>query len=147
MSSDSQSPTDEAGSVPLAVDANSGIPKAARGFLKTATRDLSEEELASPAARRFLIAEIERLDKDCDDLRQLRIDHGALREKYARLDEKAKRVRWVEILSTAALSAGSVGIGAAPSFVIVNEVATVGWIILACSLLLAIAGIASRFSK
>lgn len=141
------SPTDEAGSVPSPPEVQNDDKKSSRGFLRTAARDLSEEELGTAAARRFLIAEIERLDQECDETRQLRQDHNDLREQYARLDEKTKSTRWTELLSFVTLSVGSAGIGAAPSYISVEEAATMGWVMLAFSSLLFLTGVASRVFK
>ncbi|WP_148309086.1 hypothetical protein [Sphingopyxis fribergensis] len=56
---DDQSATEEAGSVPVSYPEVEGREKQEpRGFLGIARRDLSEDELATAAARRFLIAEI-----------------------------------------------------------------------------------------
>ena len=59
------SATDEAGSTPTTegVPSSAEVKESARGFLNLSRRALSEEELSTPAARRFLIFEIERLDR------------------------------------------------------------------------------------
>jgi hypothetical protein len=65
--SQSSSATEELGSTPIdAAEMAAGETKEQpRGFLQAARRGLSEEELSTPAARRFLIADLERLDRLC----------------------------------------------------------------------------------
>jgi len=61
------SATEETGSTPLSptIAADGETKETPRGFLSVARRNLTDEELSAPAARRFLIAEIERLDQLC----------------------------------------------------------------------------------
>lgn len=60
------SETEEGGSTPIELSqAPPETKESMRSFLAQARRSLSEEELATPAARRFLIPEIERLDERC----------------------------------------------------------------------------------
>ncbi len=70
MVSGANSATDERGSVPIPahVAAETQAKEPARAFLQSARRDLSDDELATPAARRFLIVDLERLDDRCAQL-------------------------------------------------------------------------------
>lgn len=143
-----QQPTDEAGSVavrlPVGEVPEKGTP---RNFLDTARRDLSEEELASPAARRFLIAEIERLDEECSGHRALRDDHADLRVEVATLRAVQSRSRSVEFLLFMTSTLGAAGIGAAPSYFSLVGGQTVGFVVFAASALLIASGIISRVLK
>jgi hypothetical protein len=138
--------TDEVGSVPVANDV--GTPEVSkeppREFLRVGRKVLNEEELSSPAARRFMIAEIERLDAECTALRGLAAPYNDLRVKCAVLEESQRRSRWYNILSVMCLSAGSAGLGAAPSYLAISDLHGVGWTFAIVSGVLVVAGIASR---
>jgi len=81
--------TEEAGSTPLPVQEEAAREKReVRSFLGAAKRDLTDEELASPAVRRFLIAEIDRLEVDCAQLREVQLTYNDLRVSNATLTER-----------------------------------------------------------
>lgn len=141
------SATEEAGSTPVHSENAADQEKDARRFLTPARRDLSEEELASPAARRFLIAEIERLDTECADHKEIRQQYNDLRVEHARTQERGRRDKWNEVLSFVCLSVGSAGIGAAPSYMMEPTLAAVGWVFLGGSVLLVLIGVASKIWK
>jgi hypothetical protein len=138
--------TDEAGSTPLPTEGSAG-QKAPRSFLSSAMRDLSEEELAAPAGRRFLIAEIERLDKECDTYRGVNDRYHDLRVDYAKLQEATRTSRWLEILSFTSSSIGSVGIGAAANYLSLPAMRSTGVIILVGSCILVITGLIAKVFK
>ena len=140
--------TEEAGSTPVGVDAAASQPKQQpRRFLDVARRDLSEEELASPAARRFLIAEIERLDDDCGELKPLRQELLTLKVENATLKEAGKKDTWKERLSFVASTIGAAGIGAAPSYIGTAATSQAGWIIAVGAALLVLVAVWSRLAK
>jgi len=72
MARNPASATDESGSIPIAAEevAATAAKEPARAFLQSARRNLSDDELSTPAARRFLIAELERLDQLCIELKE-----------------------------------------------------------------------------
>lgn len=142
------SPTEESGSIPtVAAEQDKRGEVKRRAFLSSAMRDLREEELDSPAARRFLIAEIERLDRDCDEHKDLGREHNDLRVKYARLEERSSKHKWLEVLSFVATTVGAAGLGAAPSYISTTTLAPVGWVFAIGSALLVISGVAFRVLK
>lgn len=136
--------TDEAGSTPTSNAQDKPTKDVRRGFLSSAMRDLSEEELDSPAARRFLIAEIQRLDTECDEGKSLSLSYNDLRVENAQLRERSKKSRAIEILSFVSTSAGAAGLGAAPSYISVAEVAGVGWVFAVVAAILVLTGIICR---
>jgi len=142
----SASATEEAGATPVAAAevAASETKEPARGFLQAARRRLSEEELSTPAARRFLIAELERLDLYCSESQQFVAKYHDQRVTIATLTEASKRNAWNEILSFMCLSVGSAGLGAAPSYLGIPGAQTYGLVFLALSAVLLVGGIASR---
>ena len=143
------SATEEQGSIPsLDGDADSAPPKESpRGFLQISRRQLTEEELSTPAARRFLIFEIERLDQECADHRPYIEQYHEQRVTIATLQEKIYKSRWSEILSTLCLTIGSIGLGAAPSYLSVTSLQADGYALLGLSVVLVLGGIASRIWK
>jgi hypothetical protein len=143
------SATDEQGSIPSPSEEDDAAPpkESPRGFLQTSRRELTEEELSTPAARRFLIFEIERLDKECVDHRQYIEQYHDQRVIIATLEEKIHRSRWSEVLSTLCISAGSVGVGAVPSYLTAPNMQSYGYVILGVSSILILAGVASRIWK
>ena len=111
------SATDESGSIPVPADvaAATRAKEPARAFLQSARRDLSDNELATPAARRFLIADLERLDQQCAELQSYADKYHDQRVTIATLTADAQKSKWNEILSFVCLSVGSAGLGASPS--------------------------------
>ncbi len=138
------SATEETGATALVL---SETKEASRSFLQVGLRALNEEELSSSAARRFLLYEIERLDKICAKSEIFIEKYHDQQVEIATLTEAGKISRWNEILSFICLSVGSAGIGAAPSYISVPGVEKVGWFILGLSVILVGAGIMSRVWK
>lgn len=138
--------TEEAGSEPVSGVTN-GVKQEPRRFLGLARRDLSEDELATPAARRFLIAEIERLDIECDVLRATASELVDFKVANAKLAESQKKSTWNEILSFACSTLGAVGIGAAPSYFGVAALQPTAWTILVGSALLVIIAVLSKVMR
>ena len=140
------SPTEDTGSVLVDNDATEqGVSKEQpRDFLKVGRKNLNEDELASPAARRFMIAEIERLDAECVALRNMGEKFTELRVRYATLEATDRHHRWLEILSSASIAAGSAGLGAAPSYLAIDGVHGIGWTFVIGSGVLVGVGILSR---
>jgi hypothetical protein len=143
------SSTEEAGSTPTPT--GEGKPpeakEPARGFLQLRRRALSEDELSTPAARRFLIFEIERLDQQCQEIQEFVQKYHDQRVIIASLEVSVKASRWNEILSSTCLAVGSAGLGAAPSYVALPTMAFFGWIIFGLSAVLVAGGVASRIWK
>lgn len=149
MASTVNSATDESGSIPVPADvaAATQAKEPARAFLQSARRNLSDEELATAAARRFLIADLERLDQECAELQSYAEKYHDQRVTIAILTADAKKSKWNEILSFVCLSVGSAGLGAAPSYLTLKDGAALGYMLLAFSIILIAGGIASRVYK
>jgi hypothetical protein len=149
MAPKTASATDESGSVPIAAEEveATAAKEPARAFLQSARRNLSDDELATPAARRFLIADIERLDELCTELKEFERQYNDQRVVIATLTEASKSSRWNELLSFVCLSIGSGGLGAAPSYLALKDGTAIGLMVVIFSLVLVITGIASRVWK
>jgi hypothetical protein len=143
------SATEETGAIPVssAISATSEVKESTRAFLQAARRDLTEDEAASPAGRRFLIAEIERLDLLCAEYQSLAQNYHDQRVEIATLKEAAKPVRWNQILSFVSLSIGSAGVGAAPNYFTIEGGVAVGLVVFGLSVVLVVVGIASQVWK
>jgi hypothetical protein len=138
----SSSSIDEAGATPIPLTSES---KQSRSFLATARRNLSEEELAAPGVRRFLIDEIERLDARCAELQPFNEKYHDLRVEKAVLDAKLTGSRLTDALSAVCLSAGSAAIGASSKFFEAHVLT--GSILLGAAVVLLCAGIVAKVYK
>jgi hypothetical protein len=129
-----------------------------REFLRAARRNLTEVEAASPAGIRWLTHDVERLDQECGALRgelsELRTRHEVLQNEHMdkrveieSLKAKSRDSLKTEILSIICMSAGSVGLGAAPKYLDIPEAAQFAVIVLAVSVVLIIGGIVLRVWK
>src|SRR5690242_6518962 len=119
--------TEDSGSVAVARAAvrASEIKQQGFDFLQSGRRDLSEEELSAPAVRRFLIAEIERLSVENGKLVAIRDLYYEAKTDLAVEREQSKVSRKVDLLSFVCLTAGSAGLGAAPSYF---SFSSLGWV-------------------
>jgi hypothetical protein len=119
-----------------------GIAVSAEGPLKEIS-GVDDKEL-SMVAKRFLVAEINRLVDENQQLKQCKDKYHDVDKKLAVLKETLRPFRINELLSSACLIAGSAGLGAAPSFLSLN---LYGWyVFVSVSALLVITGIAARVS-
>ena len=104
----------------------------------------TEERELSRVAKRFLVAEINRLVDENQQLKQFKDKYHDADKRLAVLKETLRPFRINELLSSACLIAGSAGLGAAPSFL---SLSSYGWyVFVSVSALLVIAAIASRVS-
>jgi hypothetical protein len=108
------------------------------GHLQRVRRDLSEDELSSPATLRFLVAEIERLDKENSLLESFRDRYYQKDKESSILSERMMKDDTVRALSSVCLAVGSAGLGAAPSYI---PLTNVGYVFLALSVALIVAGL------
>jgi hypothetical protein len=149
MPNNPASATEESGSTPLsgAVVLAENIKETPRAFLQAARRNLTEEDLDTPAARRFLLAEIERLDQICTDHEGLITHYHDQRVTIAELTLGSQVTRKNDLLSFVCLSVGSAGIGAAPGYFGLAGGTAYGIVVLLGSVLLFAAGILSKVLK
>ena len=139
--------TDEAGSVPAPSTTTAGTKEQQWSFLESGRRNLSEDEISSPAARRFLIAEMERLNSQIFDLRITEKKYNDLRVQLEGLKGASSNSKRNEILSFICLSVGSMIFGAIPSFIIVKAFSGVSTVFIAAAVILVVGGIAARVIK
>jgi hypothetical protein len=142
--------TDEAGALPVAQGAgDSAVTKQEpREFLKAARRGLSEQELSSPPAIRWMISELERLDGECSELRKLSNLYNDQRVEIAILKSDRSVSRKSEILSYVCSTIGAAMLGAGPSYLAVQGTENIGKIIVGLSIVLIVGGIStSRIFK
>ncbi|WP_429124130.1 hypothetical protein [Aeromonas allosaccharophila] len=78
-------------------------------------RELSDDELSSPAVQRMLIDEIERLDADRVELISFRGKFHDSDKKVAVLDEKFKAKISIEIIHIGCITVGAAMLGYAPT--------------------------------
>lgn len=86
-----------------------------RQSLSRIRRELSDEELASPAVQRLLIDEIERLDRDCSDLQEYRNKYHTAYTEHRVLQERLKKSLAGEIISGVCFSLAGAAFGYAPT--------------------------------
>jgi hypothetical protein len=149
MSASKSSATEEIGSTPVPSASGSGgeVKESPRSFLQVARRNLTEEDFGTPAARRFLIAEIERLDVICATHEIVVTRYHDQRVTIAELTQETRVSRKNDILAFVCLSLGSVGIGAAPGYLALAGGGAYGAVILCGSVLLIGAGAISKVWK
>jgi hypothetical protein len=112
-----------------------------RPYQVEGVRAIDEQEL-STVARRFLIAEINRLVEENQQLKQFKEKYHDVDKRLAVLKETLKPFRTNEFLSSVCLATGAAGLGAAPSFLSLN---LYGWyVFVAVSGVLIVAGIAAK---
>jgi hypothetical protein len=88
--------------------------KARRSFSKL-RRELSDEELSSPAVQRMLLDEIDRLDKQVSELEQYRKSFYDADKRAAVLEQRTIRSLSSDIMFAICLSVGAAALGYAPA--------------------------------
>lgn len=114
-----------------------------RSFAKL-RRELSDEELASPAVQRMLIDEIEQLDLARIEGQQYRGRFHDADKQCAILQERFKTKVSVEILHVGCVTVGAAALGYAPS---IWSSQPTGWIVAIFGGLLIVAGLAAKAVK
>jgi hypothetical protein len=108
-------------------------------------RELSDEELSSPAVQRLLIDDIERLEKENGKLSDYQDRYYAAETRAAVLNEKLKTNVAQDVIFGVCLTVGAALIGLAPSLWLPDK--PHGWISVALGVTLVIGGIASKVVK
>lgn len=106
-------------------------------------RELSEEDLKSPAVQRLLLAEIDKLEYKSSDYDNLYDNFHSVDKECSILKEKIKTSKSTEVLYGFALTIGSIVIGLAS---LVWEDGY-GWINITVGGLLILGGLISKFVK
>lgn len=129
-------------------DVGDGTPlshiKGRRAFSKL-RRELSDDELSSPAVQRLLIDDIERLEKENGKLVDYQDSYHETDKKTAVLNEKLKTNIAHEVIFGVCLTVGAALIGFTPSLWDPNK--PHGWISIALGVVLIVGGIASKVVK
>lgn len=128
-------------------EVSQGIPvpaqKGRRAFINL-RRELSDEELMSPAIQRMLIDDIERLEKEKFELSEYQDKYYEAEKRAAILDEKVRKSVSQEVMFAVSLTVGAASLGYAPSAWTAQPT---GYIAIAFGLVLIAGGIASRMVK
>jgi hypothetical protein len=104
-------------------------------------RELSDEELSTPAVQKLLIGEIDRLEGESGELRLYREQFYTAERKCAVLEERGKASASHELLYGVCLAMGSAALGSAPTLWAIQPA---GYISVVFGLLLVGGGVASK---
>lgn len=107
-------------------------------------RELSDEELSSPAVQRMLIDEIERLDAERVELNQFRTRFHESDKRVGVLEERFKTKIAIEIIHVGCITVGAAALGYLPS--VLNQGAT-AWMIAIFGSILVVAGLVAKAVK
>ena len=143
---DSQNSPDtepEEGAAPETAEAKKGT--SGRRSFQNLRRELTDEELSSPAVQRMLLDEIERLDSECGDVRTLREKFHISDKKVGILEERFKTKVAIEIIHVACISLAGAALGYAASNWATQH--TVSIIALVFGGVLLVAGLAAKVIK
>lgn len=108
-------------------------------------RELTDEELSSPAVQRMLLDDIERLEKETEKLGGYQDRYYVAETKAAVLNEKLKVNVAHDVIFGVCLTVGSAIVGFAPSLWLPDK--PYGWIAIGLGMSLIIGGIASKVVK
>lgn len=108
------------------------------------TREITDDELSSPAARKFLLAEVDRLDEENRLLRGYQERFHEIDKRAALLENKIKRSVSGEFVSASGLAVGAAALGYAPA---VWSSPPSGWIALAFGSILIVFGIVAKVAR
>ncbi|PLX89516.1 MAG: hypothetical protein C0618_01025 [Desulfuromonas sp.] len=117
--------------------------KGRRAFINV-RRELSDEELSSPAVQRMLIDDIERLEKEKFELSEYQERFHESDKRAAILEEQVKKSLSQEVVFGVCLTVGAASLGYAPA---VWSSPPSGWLAIAFGIILIGGGIASRVVK
>ena len=107
-------------------------------------RELSDEEVTSPAVQRMLIDDLERLEIEKFELKEYQDKYYEADKKSAILEEKVKSSVAQDVIFSVCLSVGAAALGYAPSM---WKAQPSGWISIVFGLILICGGIASKVVK
>ena len=128
-----------------------GLPTAEPPLTKTKRqsfgglrRQLSEAELSGPGVQKMLLDEIDRLDGELAQMINIDGKFHSADKDVAVLREKFKSHTALELISTASLTIGSIGVGLVYG---IKENPTFAWIVLVGGALLIIVGLWAKKVK
>jgi len=102
---------DEAGSKPIVAEE---APKS-HSALSRLQRELTDDELTSPGARKLLLDRLERAEEENAGLRSFRDKYYEADKRNGVLDEKLKTNTAAEIVSLGSLAVGAAAMGYSPA--------------------------------
>jgi len=109
----------------------------------SARRELTEDELKSPAVHCFLLDEIDRLDKEVFELKEYKERFHAVDKGKAVLEEKIKKPVFADIIFGLCLTVGAALLGLLPYFYEIKQPST-GIILGFVGIVLIIGGIIAK---
>jgi len=115
-------------------------PKGRQAFARV-RRELSDDELATPAVPRFLMDDVERLERENTELREYRNRYHAKQERVILLEERARKSLSGEIVFGGLSTVAGAAIGYAPSIWIDQPTAT---LVLIFGFVVLVVGISAR---
>lgn len=143
MAANEQADIEPAASFEPGVDASPKKPSSRKSFSKL-RRELSDEELSSPAVQRMLIDEIERLDDERTVLSIKADKYHDVDKQLGVLGEKLKSKVSVDILHISCMTIGAAALTYAPSIWQMQPTATISAIF---GVILILAGLAAKAVK
>ncbi len=121
-------------------DKGNESPKSRKAFSKL-RRELSDEELNSPAVQKLLLDNLDQLENTNFELEIFEEKFHAVDKEKAVLEEKLKSTQSSEILYTFTLTIGAAIMGLAPTFWTTGY----GWLVVVVGFLLVLGGLISKF--
>jgi len=128
----------------IEAESNVALKGSKRRSLNKIRRELEEEELNSPAVQKLLIDEIERLERDNEELKDYRERFYSADKGKAVLEQKLSANLSQEIISGACMTVGAAALGYAPALWAYQPS---GWIAIAFGGVLILAGITAKAVK
>lgn len=138
MAKEAEKQTDETdvGTHPVQVSAGKG-----RRALSQVRRELNEDELASPGARRLLLDALDAMENECESLRSIRADYHRVDREAAVLKEQLKVHIAADIVFGTGLAVGFGLIGVVPQ---IWDKKPYGAIVLILAIILIIGGVVAK---
>lgn len=123
-------------------DKGNESPKSRKAFSKL-RRELSDDELNSPAVQKLLLDNLDQLENTNFELEIFEDKFHAVDKEKAVLEEKLKSTQSSEILYTFTLTIGAAIIGLSPTFWTTGF----GWLVVIVGFLLVLGGLISKFAN
>jgi hypothetical protein len=130
---------DESGAYPVEAQ----VPKT-RKALSRLTRELTEEDLATPGVQKMLIEELERAEEENTQLKNFREKFHAADRDNAVAKQKLRGWSSMEMISTACIAVGAAALAYAPE---AGKHGQDGWVAVAFGAVLTIIGIVAKVIK